>query len=124
MIMSTQTTRDLNTLKDKDIISLILFCIYKLSEDPEYSTLSELIYVLDKDSLYKLCATYGGCTLKIPTISELRTLTNVLLLYQYVNIDGLSFVDACTLLGVDSKNRKSVSELYKKVLDVIQTYET
>lgn len=122
--MSTQTTRDLNTLKDKDIISLILFCIYKLSEDPEYSTLSELIYVLDKDSLYKLCATYGGCTLKIPTISELRTLTNVLLLYQYVNIDGLSFVDACTLLGVDNKNRKSVSELYKKVLDIIQTYET
>ena len=109
--MSTQTTKDLEKLREKDLVSLILFCIYKLSNDPEYSAISELIYVLDKDSLYKLCATYGGCTIKIPTIQELKTLVNVFLIYQYVNVDGLPFVDACNLLGVDIKHRKDVLAL-------------
>ena len=121
--MSTQTTKDLEKLKEKDLISLILFCIYKLSKDPEYSTISELIYVLDKESLYKLCSTFGGCTLKIPTISELKTLTNVLLVYQYVNIDGFSFVKACEMLNVDVKNRKEVLKLYEKVMEIISSYD-
>ena len=121
--MSTQTTKDLEKLKEKDLISLILFFIYKLSKDPEYSTISELIYVLDKESLYKLCSTFGGCTLKIPTINELKTLTNVLLIYQYVNIDGLSFVKACEMLNVDTKNRKEVLKLYEKVMEIVSSYD-
>ena len=54
-----------------DIYSIILFIIFKIKKLPEYAALSELVYVLDKDSLLKLCEYFGGTTIKIPTI-EIR----------------------------------------------------
>ena len=53
-----QLTRDVSKLKEDDVINILLYAIYKLTNDPEYSAISELAYVLDKDSLYKLCATF------------------------------------------------------------------
>ena len=49
-----QLTRDVSKLKEDDVINVLLYAIYKLTNDPEYSAISELAYVLDKDSLYKL----------------------------------------------------------------------
>ena len=49
-----QLTRDVSKLKEDDVINVLLYAIYKLTNDPEYSAISELAYVLDKDSLYFL----------------------------------------------------------------------
>jgi hypothetical protein len=48
---------------------------------PDYMVLSELVYVLDKDNLLKLCEYFGGSTIKIPTIKELESIVYSLLLY-------------------------------------------
>ena len=69
------------TLKETDIYSLMLFAMFKLRDIPEYSSLSELVYILDKDSLLKLCEYFGGTTIKIPTIEELETLLYALTIY-------------------------------------------
>ena len=37
----------LEELDKRDIYSLILLILYRLKEIPEYSTLSELVYILD-----------------------------------------------------------------------------
>ncbi len=102
---------ELAKLRDTDIYSLILFSLYKLKDIKEYSTLSELAYILDKESLLKLCQYFGGLTIKIPTISELETLVYALVLYQKVNIDGESFKDVYTTMGYNTENMKDVKKL-------------
>jgi hypothetical protein len=85
---------ELDNLRTKDIYSLILFALFKLKDLPEYSALSELAYILDKENLLKLCEFFGGMTITIPTMQELESIVYSLVLYQYVNIDGMEYNDA------------------------------
>ena len=117
-----QVTKDLNKLKDEDLVTILLYCIYKFSDDPEYATLSELAYALDKDSLYNLCATFGGTTLKIPTLQEYKTMVNVMLVFEYVNSDGLSFSEACDKVGID-KTDDNILNMYNLMMEILDTYE-
>lgn len=57
---TTKLQRGLNNLKEQDLYSLSLFCLYKLMGTNEYSSLSELAYILDKDNLLNLCEFFGG----------------------------------------------------------------
>lgn len=114
---------ELSTLKEVDIYSLMLFSLFKLREVPEYASLSELVYILDKDSLLKLCEYFGGMTLKIPTIEELESLVYTLVLYQYVNIDGMKYEDAIKLIGHNSSDLKQVKADYRKLCCILERYE-
>lgn len=114
---------EMSTLKNQDTYSLMLFVLFKLRDIPEYSTLSELIYVLDKKEFLKLCEYFGGLTLKIPTIEELETLTHSLILYMYVNVDGMDFDEAMKL--IDCKNYKEKNKIkadYKKIVEILSKY--
>ena len=73
---------ELENLTKSDIYSLIFFALYKCNESPEYSAISELAYILDKESLLKMCEYYGGLTIRIPTIDELERFLNALLVFQ------------------------------------------
>lgn len=72
---------ELDTLRDKDIYSLVMFALFKLRDIPEYSSLSELAYVLDRENMLKLCEYFGGLTIRIPTIDELESILYSLVLY-------------------------------------------
>ena len=72
--MSTIITKGLNNLKEQDWYSMALFCLYKLIEVPEYSSLGELPYVLDKENLLNLCEYFGGQTIKIPMRARCESL--------------------------------------------------
>lgn len=72
---------DLDLLKETDIYSMALFILYKFMEVPEYSSLCELPYILDKENLLKLCQYFGGQTIKIPTVLEFKGILNAILLY-------------------------------------------
>lgn len=113
---------ELAKLRDTDIYSLILFSLYKLKDINEYSTLSELAYILDKESLLKLCQYFGGLTIKIPTIEELETLVYALVLYQKVNIDGESFKDVYATMGYNTENMKDIKKAYIGLCDVLKNY--
>lgn len=118
-----QIKKDLNTLRDQDLINIILYGLYKITEDPEYSAISELIYILDKDNLFKLCSAFGGCTIKIPTLQELSDLTKTLLVYQYVNGEGKSFAQALKEAGIEGDQKKKVFNMYNILSEVISEYE-
>lgn len=115
--------KDLLTLKDVDIYSLSMFALYKLVEVPEYSSISELPYILDKENMLKLCEYFGGRTIKIPTIDELDSMMNLLLLYQYVNIEGIDYQEAIRLIGYDSKDLRKVKAIYTKLCKVLEKYD-
>ena len=111
------------TFKEVDIWSLMLFTLYKIKDLPEYSPISELAYILDKDNMLKLCEYFGGLTIKIPTIDELEEIVYALVLYQYVNIDGMEYDEAVKLLGEKSSNLRNIKSGYLKVCEVLNNYE-
>lgn len=115
--------KDILVFKDIDIYSLSMFALYKLSEIPEYTAISELPYVLDEDNMLKLCQYFGGRVIKIPTVEELHSLMYLLLLYQYVNIDGMSYDKAVELIGYESTSLRKVKSAYIKLCKVLKNYE-
>ena len=114
----------LNSLKDTDIYSLLLFVLFKVIDIPQYSTLSELVYILDKNNLLKLCEYFGGTTIKIPTIQDLQILVQSLVLYQKVNIQKNDFDKSLKLLGqIKNQDIKKIKKSYVKLCQVLQNYE-
>ena len=114
---------ELLNLKEVDIYSLAMFALYKLVDVPEYSSISELPYILDKQNMLRLCDYFGGRTIKIPTTEELYSLMNILLLYQYVNIDHKDYKEAIELIGFDSKDLRKVKTVYTKLCSVLKNYK-
>ena len=113
---------ELANLKKADIYSLILFALFRLRDIPEYSTLSQLSFVLDQDSLLKLCEYFGGLTIKIPTIEELESIVYSLVLYQYVNLDNMSYDDAIKLIGPESSELRKIKSDYWKLCKILDNY--
>lgn len=115
--------KTLTTLKDVDIYSLSMFALYKLTDIPEYSTIAELPYILDRENMLKFCQYFGGSTIRIPTIEELHSLMYLLLLYQYVNIDNIPYNDAVKLIGYESKDLRQVKSNYNKLAKILEKYD-
>ena len=81
----SEITASLNNLSKEDTLSMLLFTLYKLKNEPKYSVLSELCYILDSDNLNKFLSYFGGTTIKVPTARELRLLVQAMVLYQHVD---------------------------------------
>lgn len=113
---------ELSNMKAKDYYSVMLFCLYKMTNLPEYSTLSELAFILDKDSLLKLCEYFGGITIKIPTISELEVLVNTLILYKTIEVDKLPFNDAVKQLSERCECMNDVLNNYNQLAKLLSEY--
>ena len=113
---------ELSKLKTADTYSLLLFALYKFADIPEYSSLSELIYVLDKPNFLKLCEMFGGTTIKIPTIANIKMLSQALLLYQYIDIDGMDYKQAIELIDCASDERRQIKAAYAKLVKILNNY--
>ena len=117
-----QITKDLNTLKEDDLITIILFCLYKMTGNPEYATISELAYTLDRNSMYNLCATFGGTTLKIPTLKEYKDMVSTMLVFNNVHAEKMTFEDACKSVRIDATD-ESILKMYNILEEVLESYE-
>lgn len=111
--------KDLNTT---DIYSILLFAIFQLKDDPKYSTLSELCYVIDNDSFINLLQYFGGKTITFPTVSEFKDLVDGLCLYQLVNIDKLDYSRCLKDLNITNDRLDDVSLVYQKLCEVLANY--
>lgn len=113
---------DLSMLKTKDIYSLILFALFKLRDTAEYSALSELAYLLDKESLFNMCEYFGGMTIKIPTISDLEVVVYALIMYTKIDIEGNKEDSVISELNLVGKDLTEVHKTYEKLKDVLKDY--
>lgn len=121
--MRNSIKKDLNSLHLSDIYSLMLFVLFKVQEVPEYAVTSELCYLLDGANMTRLLTYFAGRTIKFPTESDLAVVTNALLMYQYINIDGETFVSAQNKLGELTKKEKDrITELYVQLLPIMKQY--
>ena len=53
-IMSYNPTKQ--KLESKDIYSVLLFALFRLTKDKDYAILSQMACIIDRDSLVRLCA--------------------------------------------------------------------
>lgn len=120
--MNSTLRKELDNLKMTDTFSLILFVLYKIRDIEEYSTISELAYILDKDALLNLCEYFGGISIRIPTIEELESIINSLLLYQYINLDGYTYNEAVEKIGFDSFQKRKIKKDYNRVCSILSEY--
>jgi hypothetical protein len=114
--------RELDNLTEADIYSLMLFALYKTNELPEYSSLSQLSYILDKDNLLKLCEYFGGTTIRIPTVSELELMLNSLLVYQLVDIENNSLDTVMEAMRIKTGTNKEIKQNYYIIKELLSKY--
>ena len=119
----TRITESLNNLSKKDTYSLLMFTLYKLKDDPRWTGLSELCYLLDGDSLSKLLTYYGGMTITIPTLADFRLMLKALSLYDLVNLQGYDFDSAMKTILDAEFQEETLKETYKKILEVVSDYQ-
>lgn len=120
---SNSIKANLDSLQLSDTYSLMLFILYKLQDIPDYAALSELCYLLDGSNLTRLLTYFSGRTLKVPTADEFATLSKALLLYQYVNVNGDSLVDAeAKLEDITPKQKERILNLYVQLIPLMQQY--
>ena len=119
---TTKIVESLNALNKTDAYSLLLFTLYKMNNLPEYSTLSELCYILDGDNLSKFLSYFGGMTIKVPTLRDMRLMLQGLLLYQYVNIEEGDYNEALKAL-VDEFSEDEIKTVYNKIVEVTKEYD-
>jgi hypothetical protein len=101
----------------------MLFILFKIQEIPEYAVTSELCYLLDGANMTRLLTYFAGRTVKFPTETEMAVVTNALLMYQYINLDGDTFVAAQSKLGDLSKKEKDqITDLYVQLLPIMKQY--
>ena len=123
MITKPSIKKSLNSLHLSDIYSLMLFILFKVQEIPEYAVTSELCYLLDGANMTRLLTYFAGKTVTFPTEAEMAVVTNALLMYQYINIDGETFTTAQNKLeGLTKKEKDKVTELYVQILPIMKQY--
>jgi len=122
--MKRDTKEKLNSMDLTDVYSLLLFALFKLKDDPEYSSISEMAYVLDGKHLFNFLEYFGGTTIKVPTLAEFKVVIESLLLYQYVNIEKIEFNQAVKLLDIpEEATLKEIKTCYAKMVDLLHDYE-
>lgn len=114
---------ELKHLNEIDIWNLMLFSLYSVKDAPEYSGLSELAYILDKKNLLKLCEYFGGQTITVPTIEQLELLLYGLLLYQYVNVEGMRYEDAFELINPPQYSHNDIRYSYNRIKNTLDNYD-
>ena len=112
----------LNKLKEPDLYSLMLFVLYKLHNIPEYSTLSNLSFLLEKDHLLKMCDLFGGTTIYITTITELEEIIYALSLFYQVNVNKKQYNKVIEEMKIDSSRLRKVKTAYLKVCEIMKNY--
>ena len=86
-------------LKKEDTYSMMLLLLYASSDNPRYSTLSELPFILDHENFIRFLKYYEGQTIQIPTLNETKEALRILSLFQYYLVDKMEWEDAIKKAG-------------------------
>ncbi len=123
MNTNTSTARSIREMEEKDVYSIMLFALYKLTEDTKYSTISELVYLLDKESLLRFLSVYEGITIKVPKLSELKTLLAGMEVYNRVNLGDEDFNLVIKDVKTSDMFESEIKDAYFTICDVLKGYD-
>ena len=82
-------------LNEEETFMLSLIMLSNLHDDEKYSELCELIFLFDNYKGFKqFIKYYGGKTIQVPTVTELKQCLRLLELFQKVEIDKKDFKES------------------------------
>jgi len=113
----------LENLDTKDIYSLMLFTLFKLKDNPKYSTLSELVYILDNDNFLKFLEYFGGSTITVPTVEELKLILDSICYYEQKTNTQLSQDEILYNLNIPKSDKDKILEIVMIIENLIEKYE-
>jgi len=109
-------------LNKEDTYSMALMLLYLSSDNPDFSVLSELVFILDKSNFLNFIKYFEGQTLKIPNIEQISESLKLLLLYQYYKINNMSFHEALQKAGFNLTDSASIRSKLNKFCSKINKY--
>lgn len=111
------------SLKENDVYSMVMFALYKMRDNPDFLPISELMYTVDHENFLRLIETFGGTTIRIPTIEEVETVTFALLIFQRVDLDGEQYAKVVSDISKRTDSINDVTSCYFDLKDVLRKYE-
>ena len=109
-------------ISKSDVYSLMMLLLFASDDNPRYSAINELAYLLDHDSFLNFIKFYEGQTIKIPPIEDLRNSLRTLMLYQYSKIDKMEWHDALQKAGFDLEDTFSAKRRLAKFVEYIDKH--
>ena len=120
---TTKISEALRSMNKTDIYSLMLFVLYKMKEDPDYLTLTELCYILDGENLVRFLSYFGGMTIKVPDSRDLRLVFQALRLYQFVNLEQGTFEEGLRAATTEEFDKEDIKKMYAKICEAVANYD-
>ena len=120
---TTKISEALRSMNKTDIYSLMLFVLYKMKEDPDYLTLTELCYILDGENLVRFLSYFGGMTIKVPESRDLRLVFQALRLYQFVNLEQGTFEEGLRAATTEEFDKEDNKKMYAKICEAVANYD-
>lgn len=114
--------RDLEFLRKDDTYFMVLTLLYAISDDPKYSTINELAYVLDHNSFIRFIKYYEGQTIAVPSYNEIKDALRMLLLFKFCKIDGMPWKDALIAAGYSREDSMSARHKLTKFINHVDEY--
>ena len=62
-------------------------------------------------------------TIKIPTKHELQVMIDALLLYEYINIENIDYLDALQLIDISPTAQQEVEQCYLQIVPLMKDYD-
>lgn len=112
---------NLEKLSKQDLYSIACSLLYYLKEDKNYSMTSELVYLLNYKDFTQFIKYYGGTTITVPTFDEISQSLKILLVYQYYELEGLSWDDSLKEAGFSKEDSDFVRGKMNYIRKIIKT---
>lgn len=109
-------------MQTSDTYSLLCSFLYEMKNIPGYSPLSELCYMLDRDSFEKLLIYFEGKTVTFPTKEEFVDAVRMVKLYQYYEVEKRPWKDCVLLAGYESSSGKLAHNKLEKLKETLEKY--
>lgn len=113
---------DLHMIKEEDSYSLAMMLLYMMKDNPRYSTLSELSYILDHNNFINFIKYYEGQTITIPTMKEVKVALRTLLLYQYYKVENIPWKEAIEKAGYEPDEVRSAERYLSYFIKSLDKY--
>ena len=116
--------KNISQLNEDDVYTLVFFLLYKLKDDPDYAVASELVALLDKQSLLKLCAYYGGKKLQIPEVRDIEKMLDLIDAIIEVNVKhAMTIQDYCIRKSMEPQLGRIFINKYFQICELLKDYE-
>lgn len=120
--MTDGINKVLSKFKEQDVYALLCGYLFEFKNVPEYSIISELAYLLDRESFVNLIDYFEGQTFKVPTKKDFQNAIRTLLLLQYYEIEGRPWKDSLVAAGFDTSDGRAAQIQLKKLKTTLEKY--